>query len=221
MLNKIKELIRRDRKIIIAAVCAGFLFTAGYALYSGANYSDNMQKGIADSVIRLHVRANSDSTADQELKLKVRDGILENMQTYLDGSESKDEVRVVLLNHMSDIEGVAQDIIAKNGENYAVVAYMTYDMFPTKKYGNVAFPAGKYEALRVEIGDAQGQNWWCVMYPPLCFVDVTQGEISDAGQNELKNVLPAEQYDLVTKSDTDTTVKVKFKIVELWQNIKW
>lgn len=221
MANKIREFIKRDKKIIAASVIIGVAFSLGLAFYTGAKYSDTTQEGIADSVIRLHVRANSDSPEDQDLKLQVRDGILDNMQTYLDGSESKNEARVVLLNHMSDITDIAEDIIAQNGENYAVVAYITNDRFPTRSYGNVSLPAGKYETLRVEIGEAKGENWWCILFPPLCFVDVTQGEIESEAQQELANVLTAEEYDLVTKSDKDVTVKAKFKIVELWQNMKY
>lgn len=121
--------------------------------------------------IRLHVLANSDSPQDQQLKLMVRDAVIQYIAPLVQGMTDKDEVRVCILQHKAGLMQVANETLLKQGAYYPVdVEYGMFD-FPIKSYGELVVPAGKYEAVRVLIGDAEGTNWWCVLFPPLCFVD--------------------------------------------------
>ena len=124
-----------------------------------------------------------------------------------------------MLQNLDKIEDKAKKIIEENGYNYNVSAKITFDDFPTKQYGDVVLPAGEYEALKVEIGEAKGKNWWCVMFPPLCFVNASVKEVPKEDKDMLKSVLTDTEYDIVTKADNenDIPIKIKFKIVEMWQ----
>lgn len=124
----------------------------------------------------------------------------------------------MLYENMNDIRRLAMEEVKNSGYSYDVRVYMTKDYFPTKAYGDVSLPAGEYEALRVEIGNGGGHNWWCVMFPPLCYVDVTQKQVPVKDKIILKNVLDESEYELITK-DTPN-VRVKFKVVELWNELK-
>jgi stage II sporulation protein R len=120
------------------------------------------------------------------------------------------------------IKQISEQIIKDNGEQYGVTVGLEKVDFPTKQYGDVVLPAGEYEALRVVIGDGLGKNWWCVMFPPLCFVDITHGTVPDETKKELQKVLTEDEYNIVVSAKTEEVipVKVKFKIVELWQENK-
>lgn len=177
---------------------------------------------IGENLIRFHVLANSDSPEDQELKLKVRDKIINTMAEELEKSGDISETREILRTNLSKIEEIAEEEIKSRGENYSVTASLGESIFPTKRYGNVVFPAGIYEALRIEIGQAKGQNWWCVMFPPLCFVDVKHGLTDEETQRELKNALTEEEYHLVYSdiNDKELPIQLKSKISEILQESK-
>lgn len=181
-------------------------------------YAVKEQRDISRQVIRFHILANSDSIQDQSLKLKVRDRILADFKDKLSGSENIAQTRDILCREISAISKSAEDEIKAQGYSYPVNVYMARDYFPTKEYGDIRLPAGVYEALRVEIGEAKGKNWWCVMFPPLCYVDVTQKTIPARDKQTLKNVLDDEEYTLVTEKTP--TVKIRFKVVEIWNSIK-
>lgn len=117
---------------------------------------------------------------------------------------------------MENIKKVAQDTVIQSGYNYNVNISIGNFEFPTKTYGDVSFPAGFYDALRIEIGSANGKNWWCVMFPPLCFVDVTSGIVPEESKETLKQDISSEEYDLITGANTE--VKFKFKLVEMFQS---
>jgi len=204
---------------LVAAVLFISLVTTGIVT---ANYSNNVNNGLSESLIRLHVIANSDSAADQALKRDVRDKILEYMKVQLKDSKNIDETKDIIKRDMGTIEEIARREIARQGKEYSVRTTLGNYPFPTKTYGDIALPAGYYQALRVVIGKGDGANWWCVLFPPLCFVDATHGTVPDSVKNDLKNVLSKDEYSIVTStdSDTDIPVKVKFKIVELFQKSK-
>lgn len=209
---------RINLKIFAASLAVGVLITLCVSFL----YSEKIQAGIAESVIRFHVLANSDSDYDQQLKLLVRDAVLEKYSVELSGQSEIDASRNILQEHLNDIKELAETTLKENGCGYSVTVSLGKSFFPTKTYGDIAFPAGEYEALKIEIGGAEGKNWWCVMFPPLCFVDITQSAVTDDVKNDLKNVLTNEEYDIVVKSKTQELlpVSVKFKIVEIWQGIK-
>jgi stage II sporulation protein R len=180
-------------------------------------YSKNVQKGISDGVIRFHVLANSDDEEDQRLKLKVRDEVLSCLEAELSTCESREETVGVIESNLDKIQLYAENVVKDNGYDYPVKVEMSRDTFPTKKYGDVTLPAGEYDALRIEIGKAEGHNWWCVMFPPLCYVDITKNESPQEDKRLLKENMSDEEYSIIT-SDT-TEVKLKFKIIELLNSI--
>ncbi|QUH19691.1 stage II sporulation protein R [Alkaliphilus sp. B6464] len=175
-----------------------------------------------ENLIRFHVLANSDSPEDQELKLKVRDKVIDAMAEELGKSKDVDQTREILAANLEKIEEVAKAEIERNGESYGVRASLGEHKFPTKRYGNVVFPAGVYEALRIEIGKAEGQNWWCVMFPPLCFVDVKHGLTDEKTKQELKSALTEEEYYLVYSSvnEKELPLQLKSKVFEIFEQSK-
>ncbi|WP_041721243.1 stage II sporulation protein R [Alkaliphilus metalliredigens] len=188
-------------------------------------FQDSQVAGLerrGEELIRFHVLANSDSPGDQRLKLKVRDRVIEEMALDLGKSQSIEETREIIGKSLERIESVAQDEIRQNGSTYGAVAYLEEHTFPTKRYGDVVFPAGEYEALRIVIGEGIGQNWWCVMFPPLCFVDVKNGLADEKTQRQLKEVLSEEEYQLVRMAaeEGQVTLELRSKIVDLYKNSK-
>ncbi|PYG89447.1 stage II sporulation protein R [Ruminiclostridium sufflavum DSM 19573] len=202
-------------KILIAALILSVL--AAWVISS--SYAENVNAGLSQNLVRLHVIANSDSKEDQALKLKVRDAIIEYMKGKLAASNDINETRTIINNNLKDIEKISNEVIIQNNRKYTAKAMMGNYDFPTKVYGDVALPAGNYEALRVVIGEGAGANWWCVLFPPLCFFDATHGAIPDSVKGSLKNSLSAEEYRLITSvdNDEDIPIKIRFKVVEFLQ----
>lgn len=199
---------------IISILLTIFLFI------NAVSYVNAVSSNLSDGVFRLHVIANSDSEEDQLLKYKVRDSLIKYMNEICKDVSSKQEAMSIAKKHIDDFYNIANDVIVDNGYDYPVnIAFGKYD-FPTKKYGDISLPAGVYDALRVEIGTASGQNWWCVMFPPLCFVDVSSGIVPDSSKELLQENLPAEDYNLITDSGNSSELKFKFKLVELLENLK-
>jgi len=178
--------------------------TVGYA----SEYSEKTHAEIADSLVRFHVVANSDSEYDQQLKLKVRDGVAEYMRDRLAGAQNVKETKSIINASLDGIKTAAEKVLESNGSNYSVAVETGVFQFPTKVYVNTKLPAGKYYALRVIIGEGKGKNWWCVLYPEFCF-----GEVDT---RNLKNVLTEDAYNIVTDSDGDIEYKFKFRILELF-----
>lgn len=159
---------------------------------------DKMQAELAREVFRFHVLANSDSKEDQALKMQVKDAVIAYMKKELPESESVEITKHFASTHTREIEKIARKIIVEKGYDYSVKARVTTCDFPDKTYGDITFPAGEYEALRVEIGQAEGQNWWCVLYPNLCFIDSVRAVVPEKGKKELKQVLEEDTYEMVT-----------------------
>ncbi|MFA9398863.1 MAG: stage II sporulation protein R [Clostridiaceae bacterium] len=186
-----------------------------------ANAQDEkVQEDIASKIIRFHVIANSDSVEDQALKIKIKDEVLRYIAPKLENSKDIEESRIILNKYDDDIKAIGENIISENGYSFKINTELSNENFPVKSYGDIILPQGKYEAYRIIIGDGKGQNWWCVMFPPLCFVDITKGEESiSKTKEEMKNVLTKEEYEIVNNNDAmgkeNHKVIVKFKIVEL------
>lgn len=175
-----------------------------------------------NSLIRFHVIANSDSPEDQQLKLKVRDTIINEMNSKFEKASSLEESKKIILDNLDTIEYIAEEQIKELGKNYNVnVEFGEYN-FPTKSYGNFTLPAGEYQAVRVVIGEGKGKNWWCVMFPPLCFIDITHGITNSKIKEELKGVLTEEEYNMIVNANNEGEVplKLKFKVVELLEKSK-
>ncbi|MFR5267029.1 stage II sporulation protein R [Clostridium sp.] len=170
---------------------------------------------IDEKLIRFHVLANSNSEEDQTLKLKVRDKILEYVTPKLEKSKSIDESRTILKKEESNIIKIASEVIKNEGYNYDVKVTLGRTNFPEKTYGNITLPQGEYEAFRVLIGEAKGENWWCVMFPPLCFVDMTKGQISyEKSEEEIRKVLSEEEANAVIDKE-NSKIELRFKLLEL------
>lgn len=185
---------------IFAILCSNFV---GFA----AECED-----ISDRVLRLHILANSDSDADQQLKLKVRDRILQETGIMFEQETNLEEAKRDVSAHLDDIEDIAQDEVYRRGYTYDVQAALVDDMyFETRTYGDVTLPAGQYDALRITIGAAQGHNWWCVLYPPLCL------PAAEPADQELEGTLTEDEITLV---ESDPTYDVRFAVVEIYEKIK-
>lgn len=190
-----------------------------FIILSAYSYASAINEDLSNNVFRLHVIANSDSREDQDLKYKVRDKLIEYMKSLTTNINTKEEVIEIANNHISDFESIAKEVITKNGFDYDVKVEIGNFSFPTKQYGDISFPAGFYDALKVEIGNAKGQNWWCVMFPPLCFVDVTSGIVPEESKENLQDNLGEEEYDIISNTEDSEIVNFKFKIVEFFENL--
>lgn len=200
-------------KIIYYAVFVGLV--GSLLMGMGAVKKENKEViHISNQVIRFHVRANSDSDEDQTLKLLVKEEIVEQLQPLMAEAASVDESRRILSSNLNYISSIAQEVLLANGCDDTVTSYLSYEYFPVKAYGDLVFPSGDYEALRVDIGQAEGKNWWCVMYPNLCFVDATHGVVPSQSKQKLKNVLTEEEYNTLLLYNPKTKIKVKFKFLE-------
>ena len=189
---------RASFMILIMALCTAALFTGMAYERAGAAAQAKLQEHLAEEVLRFHVLANSDSEEDQSLKLEVRDSVLSFLEENMPRTDSAAETTAWAREHIDDIEEAGRDAVAASGADQTVSAAVTTCWFPDKSYGDVTFPAGNYEALRIEIGAAKGHNWWCVLYPSLCFLDTTNAVVPEEGKQKLKNVLTEEEYAEVT-----------------------
>ena len=151
--------------------------------------------------------------ADQALKLTVRDAVLEKTQTLLQNVDSKEEAEAVLRANLKELEAVAVSTLRQAGAENGVAVTLTKEDYPTKQYESLAFPAGEYLSLRVMIGEAKGQNWWCVLFPPLCLSAATSR--NEAEEAFLAAGLSGEQYRIITDSNGNVKYKLRFKLLEM------
>lgn len=212
---KYVETLKSAALILCFALFINILFWNGQRML--------LQRGIADEVLRFHVLANSDSEEDQAVKLEVRDAVLawleeaqggrsatqgkketantgaENDSSFMGGLESekntKEKEKEFLRAHLTDLEAVANNVLASNGQPYQAHAELTTCYFPERTYGACTFPSGWYEALRIKLGKAKGHNWWCVLYPRLCFTDSLHAVVKEEEMQQLSDVLTEAEYD--------------------------
>ncbi len=180
--------------------------TAFLLITTWAVASEEVSSEINENIVRLHILANSNNECDQSLKLKVRDRLL------TEARKTKNTLTD------SQIESICQDEVQKQGYHYAVSVKQGRFYFPQKHYDNITLPAGDYNAVRVLIGSGAGENWWCVMYPPLCFG--AEGKaIDDEAMQKLKSSVSPEAFSVICESN-QISIKPSFKLVELWQQLK-
>jgi stage II sporulation protein R len=192
--------------IIIISIALNYTSVSGKA----------SQEDVAGKLIRFHVIANSDEKIDQALKLKVRDSVLEYVTPKLIGSKSIEESRKIINSEDENIKKIAGMVINKNGFKYSLDTALSKEYFPVKTYGNITLPQGEYEAYRIIIGSGGGQNWWCVMFPPLCFVDITKGNVSyEKTEKAMRSVLSDDEYELIDNTVSSEKIVVKFKLMEI------
>lgn len=204
-LNNVRTKFRRWELALLIGLSLTLLFCL---------WLEREQSELSESVLRLHVLANSDSDADQNLKLKVRDRILDEAGFILPDNASIDEATDLLTQNLEQLAEAGAQVVAKEGYNYKVKAEICETWFPTKNYDGFSMPAGQYRALRIVIGEGEGQNWWCVVFPPLCVGTASESIHAiavDAGLDEKQVAL------LVGEKEGYV---VKFKVLELWEKIK-
>lgn len=196
-----KTILKIEISVLITVIICGVLNINAFS-----QQCDN----IREKMLRMHVIANSDSKEDQELKLKVRDAVLMAGKEVFDGSVTSIEAKAKIEPHIEYLESVALETIQNEGFDYDVSIKIDNEYFNTRTYDNkVTLPAGKYNAIKVIIGEGKGQNWWCVMFPPMCLPSaVAECEISD--------VLTDTETEIVTETEK---YKFRFKIIELFEGI--
>ena len=197
--------IRKNRAKIIAALACAFVFTA---LLGMSAFGGNCNR-VRDSVLRLHIIANSDAEDDQALKLKVRDALLTLSADYFKNCKTRDDSEIAAKAHLEDLKAEAQRVINENGYDYNVSVSVGEAFFGTRRYDKFTLPAGNYDALRVVIGEGRGHNWWCVMFPPVCLPAATGAQIGDALSDRDTEVV-----------ENEPKYKAEFKCVELYEKAK-
>lgn len=194
------RLKRIETAVIIALIGAIAFHLISFGATSKDIYSD---------VLRLHILANSDSQQDQALKIKVRDAVLKQQYDVFDGASDITEAKQKISSNLNEIQSIAIETVKQNGYDYPVSVALEKTYFETRYYKDFTLPAGRYEALRIVIGDGKGHNWWCVMFPPLCL-----GAAADIENNEN---LSSSEKELIT---SDPRYEIRFKAVELYQKAK-
>lgn len=192
------------RLTFLTILLISFIFSSAYS-FASCSFND-----LKNSVFRLHVIANSDSSEDQLLKLKVRDSVLSYINQF--SFSSRNETIEYCKDHLQDLKAISLATIRDEGCNYNVNVELGDFYFPTKTYGDISFPSGFYDALEIKIGKAKGHNWWCVMFPPLCFIDVSSGIVPDESKKILEDKLSSEDYNLILSGCfSDSTSNFKYR----------
>ena len=191
---------------------AALLLALGLTLTAGV-WASASESALAGQVLRLHVVANSDSERDQALKLLVRDAVLVQAEQFLDGASDRQSAEQALAPHLDELTSTAAEVLAAEGCGDTVAVALTDQWFPTKEYDGFSLPAGQYRALRVTIGEGQGRNWWCVVFPPLCLGSVTEESVETVAGEALSDG----QVALITGQDGGYVLK--FRFIEWWNEL--
>ena len=197
-------------KKLAISICIGVFVAMSFIAFA-----QDTKANLSNGVIRMHIRANSNRPEDQSLKLKVRDRLLKEATNLGTNACDKETFQKLIKDNLATLKEAAQDEIRKNGYNYSVDIKLGKSEFPIKTYANITLPAGTYTALTVDIGTGGGENWWCVMFPPLCFTSESVECISAPDKDMLIENLGEDTYSMVS----DDKVKIKFKIYEILQNV--
>lgn len=192
-------------RLFLKSLLCSFVISSLISMTGFCSVCENLQ----NDVFRLHIIANSDSEQDQSLKLKIRDGILEYTSKLFAECKDRDEAIIAAKENLEDIKRFSQDMVYTYGYGYKVDAYITEMDFDTRIYEDFTMPAGKYQALRIVIGNGNGHNWWCMLYPALC--------IPSAQQNKPELSLDENEIDVISNSDK---YEVKFRLVEIFEAIR-
>ncbi len=195
------------KKSILIIFCIVFSF-----IISLMCYAEKASKDLSNNIFRLHIIANSDNEYDQNIKLKVRDNVLEYLSKQQLAFNNIEETISYFNENINDLSNVVKNCLNENGYNLNYSINIDKSYFPTKQYDDISLPPGKYNCLKICLGDAVGKNWWCVLYPNLCSTDLS---VSNASKKQLQDSLTTESYEIISNN-----VSYKFKIVEFIQNIK-
>jgi len=205
----------KEAKILLASAVIGLVVMLAVGAYTFV-YSHGAQRGIADNVLRFHVMAHNDSGDEQRLKDIVRDRVLMEFEPVLTGGASLAVTREIIRESLDDMVDIAQNAVIEAGYDHVVTADLTRAFFPTTMYGDLVFPPGHYETVQIVIGDGAGRNWWCLMFPPLCYVEMTG---TTQTRDMLYETVPGSGFQLLTRQEQPgSSVTVRFRVVEWWQN---
>ena len=183
------------KKQTVCTVFFCLVFSLLLHMAAAAAHRQLLQQGIAEEVLRFHVLANSDSKTDQDIKYLVRDKILSWLEQETSQEQTREDMEQFLASHLQEITAVSDRVLASQGVLYRSSVRMEKCYFPERTYGSCTFPAGCYESLRICLGNASGQNWWCVLFPKLCFADCLHAVVEEEQQKELQELLTAEEYE--------------------------
>ena len=191
-----------------------FLFIFYFIFYS-FSYSYSVSNNLEDTLFRLHVIANSDSKEDQDLKIYIRDKVVTYLKNF--SFDNKKELVEFLNSHQSELQQIIDSAIAEQGYQYTASFEIGNSYYPQKKYENIILPSGYYDGLKIKIGKAEGKNWWCVLFPPMCLIDSSTCELPEESEIILENTLSNESNSLV--SSNESNYKFKFKLVDFINNL--
>ncbi len=208
--------MRRDKLVLIAIVIGSMItvLVGGLLLLAG-----RAQHELANEVLRFHILANSDAPEDQAVKLLVKDKVIEYLAGELLESNSRQETENMLQARLQDIQWLVLETLREVGCDQTVRVSIGESSFPTKQYGSVSLPAGTYRALRIELGDGAGANWWCMMFPALCFVEEESKSLPEKAEDSLAEQLPEEENELIHQEKAGWGIRIKFKLIEWWAAI--
>lgn len=218
------------KKLLVLIICTSAmifsLLLGGCSLQKESDYNEGeLVNNLSEKLIRFHVLANSDSQEDQDLKQKLKDKVIEFLLPKLQEAKSVEESREILLRENASIIALAEEFIKSSGYSYTVSAELSKDNFPVKRYGAIELPQGEYEAYKIIIGSGGGQNWWCVMFPPLCFVDITMGEVEEEETlKTMEEFLTPAEYEAINKASAlekskEEEVTFRFVLVDIFKDI--
>lgn len=192
-----------------------FLLFIIYFTFNSFSYSRSVSDNLEENLFRLRVVANSDSKIDQDLKLQVRNNILNYLSQF--NFSNKTETILHLQNHKSDIENIISKTITDNGFNYTFEYEISNSFYPSKKYNSITLPSGNYDGLQIKIGDANGKNWWCILFPPMCLIDSSTCQLQEDSSTLLSSNLTNETTNIIQSSKYN--YKFKFKIIDFFNNL--
>lgn len=207
---------RKDSKMKKVILYIVAIVTVLLYVWSQHTEGDFHQASIASKILRFHVLANSDSDADQAVKEKVRDAVGIYLQPLLEDVKGLEETKTIVNHHLSEVVCVAENTLRQQGYDYNVTAHITHTDFPEKSYGPYTFPQGEYEALQIIIGEGAGQNWWCVLYPNMCFRGSVFEVVEEEAGEALREVLSPWEYADVFESGE---VEVRFRFLDFISDI--
>ena len=190
-----------------------------FVYYLAKSYSTIMFNNISNSFIRFHVVANSNSTEDQIIKYKVRDSIMNYISPFLKKAHTKKDAIKIINNHLDELNIISKSLIKDEGIDYSINISVRESYFPTKDYETFTLPEGYYDALIIELGKAQGQNWWCIMFPSICIPQADDLNLKSNAKSILEDSLDSEELSIISKNNSSTDIKIKFKLIELFENL--
>ena len=179
--------------------------------------NEAMAGRIAPEILRFHVLANSNSPDDQTLKLQVKTLLLQSIYQGLEPEAEKDEIHTYIEANTASLEQKAESFMKEKGYDYAAHIEIAAAYFPAKTYGDMTFPEGTYDAVRILLGKGKGHNWWCVLYPPLCFVDEAYAIVPDSSKEVLQNLISQDDFAaMILSGEKHPEIQVKFRLGELF-----